>query len=174
MKLFGQGLAAVCSAAATLGVAADSASASITFKGIAGINLGMSEAKVDKLLGPPSKVGEESGTVRHDYAKKKLGVLIYKGKVVRVRTTSRSEKTTAGLGPGVKESIVRRRLRGEQCTSVYGTRMCTVDGHKSGLAFVFRRGRVKYVDLVVFGVNPTQPRTVSRTTTSGPTWPLAE
>jgi hypothetical protein len=148
MKLFRQGLLAVLCAAAALGAAAGPASAAITSQGIAGVKLGMTRSQVSKVLGPPSGETEEHGQPRIDYKKKKLNVLFWRGRAVRVRTQARSEQTAAGVGPGTKESAARRRLNGESCVRNEKALMCSFVRGKNVLEFNIVRGRVAYVGVL--------------------------
>ena len=131
------------------GLAADTAAARITPTGIAGVEIGADEADVRAALGRPSSVtgSEGNGTRRLDYTRRKMDVLLRDDVVIRLRTRSRAQKTAAGVGPGVAESTMRRKLREEICGTARGARVCsTLDG-PNVVAFVCRSGRVAVAEV---------------------------
>ena len=126
------------------GTSADPAAAKITHAGIAGVDVGMNENAVrDKLGTPSSTSGDEGGgTMRLEYRRRKLEVLLRGDAVIRVRTTSRSQRTAAGVGPGISQAAMMRKLRGERCGTALGARVCWVLDGSTVMTFVCRRGRV--------------------------------
>ena len=123
----------VIAAVAGLAVQAQSASAAeISFDGINGVQLHMSEATVRDELGRPSssRPAADRSAVVLNYRRRKLEVTVQKGRdqVVVVRTTARSHKTRNGLRVGSSERAVRAKLREETCSSARGKRVCSVEG----------------------------------------------
>ena len=145
---FRQGLAALIASVAAIGLFPGGAAAKITRDGIAGVKIGMNEDEVRATLGKPTKVGSEGGgTRRLDYRRRKLNVLLYRGAVIRVRTTSRAQRTPSGIGAGVSEAAARRKLRGERCSTAEGTRVCVVENDDTILVVASRGGRVTVIDV---------------------------
>jgi hypothetical protein len=137
----------------TMGLAAalcaDPATAKITTAGIAGLDVGMSEAAVRSAVGDPSAVsaGEPDGTVLLDYRRRKLDVLLRGGSVIRMRTTSRAEATSSGVGPGTSERTMRRKVRGERCATARRAHVCWLVRGRTVLTFSCRHGRVTMAEV---------------------------
>ena len=149
----GKRLATLAVSAASLGLTAQTAAARITADGIGCVEVGMTEAEVRDEVGRPSSVRSEGrGSRRLDYRRRKLAVLLYKGSVVNIRTTSRAQRTASGIGAGVREATARRKLRDEQCTSALGLRVCTVEHEDTVLTISSRGGRVVLVTVGVAGL----------------------
>jgi len=135
-------------------VAAASGGATIVpQRGIAGIRLWMSQAKVRSLLGKPAST--KSGM--NDFGA--YTTLRYPGLVVTFQsnaavtsmsTTRRSEKTASGVGVGSTEAQVRARVKGVTCKTEFGSRHCYVGafliGHRV-TDFFIKRGRVNRVNI---------------------------
>jgi hypothetical protein len=62
--------------------------------------------------------------------------------VMGVKTTSRAQRTSSGLGVGSSERTVRARLRGERCSPARGVRVCGLERGDRVMDFVCRRGKV--------------------------------
>lgn len=136
-------------AALMLGAIASPASARVTFSGIDGVNLGMSEADVTGALGTPSKSrpGRQASTKTLVYRRRKLEVVVHSGRdrVVSIITRSRAERTSAGLGIGTSTGFLRSRLRDEKCSTARDTMICSVQRGDRVMDFEIRRGRVSRV-----------------------------
>ena len=120
--------------------------AQISFRGIDGARLSMSEAKVRAELGRPSsrRTASNRGAVVLTYKRRKLEVTVDRAtdQVVGVKTTSRSHRTSSGAGVGITEGALRRKLRGERCVAVEGQRICTVKRSGVVMDFISRAGTV--------------------------------
>jgi hypothetical protein len=133
-------------AALAAGTIAEPAAAKVTFAGIGGVQLSMSEADLTSELGSPSSSvparNPEAVTLR--YRSHKLEVLLHRGmdRVVGVYTTSRAQRTTAGLGVGSSTPVLRARLRGEKCGVAQDTAVCSVERSGRVMDFSIRRGKV--------------------------------
>lgn len=143
---------ALVTGALVAALCADPAAAAITHDGVAGVELGMSEADVRAELGRPASMsGGDQDTKLLDYPRRKVDVLLRDDRVVRIRTTSRSQTTPSGVGPGVTEAAMRRKLRGERCSRARGALVCSVRGESTVLTFVSRRGTVVVAELARAG-----------------------
>lgn len=135
--------ALVAAAALVTGAHPGTAAAAISPSGIAGVEIGMTESEVREEIGNPSRVTgpARDGTTQLDYTRRRLDVLLRGDSAIRVRTTSRAQRYR-GVGPGVGERTMRRRLRGERCSTARGTRVCYFAVGKTVLSFSCRRGKV--------------------------------
>jgi hypothetical protein len=136
-------------ASAALAVGAQPAAAKITFTGIGDIKLGMTGADVRETLGDPSSTepveqGAAADWVELNYPRRKFEVLVdeAKDRVVAIKTTSRSQRTSARLGVGSALSTVRRKLKGEDCSSNGRTYVCSVIRRGALMSFELKRGKV--------------------------------
>ena len=133
------------------GLIVEPAGAKVTFSGIGGVELGMSRTDVREELGAASseKLWTDDRTVILQYRRRKLEVLLDPefDRVVAVKTTSRAQRTSSGLGVGSSERSVRDRLRGEKCGSAAGVRVCSVDRNGRVMDFACRRGKVVSVSV---------------------------
>lgn len=134
-----------------MGAVAESAAAKVTFSGIGDVRLGMAESDVRDEIGPPSATNtsrNRGARVLH-YRRHKMEVVVETGesRVVGIKTTSRAQRTSSGLGVGSSEAEVRRKLRGEKCSTALGLRVCTVERGGTVLDFEVRRGKVSRVSL---------------------------
>jgi hypothetical protein len=146
---------ALITAVLAVGLIAEPAGAKVTFSGIGGVKLGMSEDDVRDALGPASSEGRwrDRQAVILSYRRRKIEVLIDRqaDRVMGVKTASRAQRTSSGLGVGSSEHIVRWRLRGEKCGGAQGTRVCSVERDGGVLDFDIRRGKVIRVSVTLTG-----------------------
>jgi hypothetical protein len=142
---------ALMTTAVAAGLAAEPAGATVTFSGIGDVRLNMSEVDVREKLGAPasSKPWRDRETVMLRYPRRKIEVLLDRGpdQVVGVKTTSRTQKTSSGLGVGSSLRSVRDRLRGEKCGSALRVLVCSVERGDRIMDFDLRRGRVVRVSV---------------------------
>jgi hypothetical protein len=120
-------------------------------KGIAGVQLRMTRAKVIALLGPPPKTRRGTNLFGPwtEFLYPRVRVTFQSGPLVTgLRTTSRLEKTVRGAGPGSTEAQVRARVTGVRCRTEGAFRHCFVGRFLPGRVitdFHIRRGRVSAV-----------------------------
>jgi hypothetical protein len=97
--------------------------------GIGGANVGMTPAAVKAKLGPPLRSASyknDDGSTSQELYYKTFTVIIFKGEVAGVDTTSPKEKTASGVGVGTTETLLRRTIKGLVCKVSYGHRACTL------------------------------------------------
>jgi hypothetical protein len=106
---------------------------------IRGITLGMTPAEVRDALGAPT-----ASAVTPNPIIGKVRIWRFPGlrimfdgdgrgrTVLSVTSTSRGDRTAAGVGVGSREADVQRFVRGVRCATRYGYRSCTVGGGKPG------------------------------------------
>ena len=132
------------------GACAAAAGATIRVQhGIAGVTIGMSQAKVRSVLGKPAKVIRGSNAFgryeRYRYAGLTLdfqgpGPLSY------ISTVRRSERTPQGIGVGSTQAQVKHKVRNVKCYA----NLCTVGNSLAGrivTTFYLRRGVVRQVSV---------------------------
>jgi len=141
--------------AAALALPAPAPALIVPQRSIAGVRLGMSEARVRAVAGRPDHVL----SARNQFGRYK--VFLYRarqlqvifqggGGATSVATESRRERTRTHVGVGSTERAVRRGVRGVHCATVAGTRTCHVGTLRAGRRvtdFLMRRGRVVRVTL---------------------------
>ena len=106
---------------------------------IRGVALGMTPSEVRAALGAPTASGVSPNPIIG-----KVRIWRYAGlrimfdsvragrTVLAVTSTSRADRTGAGVGVGSREEDVQRLVRGVRCTTRYGYRSCMVGGGKAG------------------------------------------
>ena len=136
-------------------------------RGMAGIALGMPRTEVEQKLGPPTTrttVEDGNGGVDHvDYYKASKVQVLYDadpGQELAVRrlTTRRGiERTPERAGVGTPERVLRRRVRGLRCSTIFGgQRLCATRGKSLGEIGIdqtqfFVSGRTRRVSRVIVG-----------------------
>ena len=137
-------------------VLASSAAATIVpQQSIAGVKVGMTQAKVRSVLGAPSSVKRGS----NDFGK--YTIFKYGGLQVNfqgnatltdVSTTRTTERTASGVGVGSTEAQVKAKIKGVKCETDSGFRHCYLGklgaGHRV-TDFSIKHGKVSRVDVGV-------------------------
>jgi outer membrane protein assembly factor BamE (lipoprotein component of BamABCDE complex) len=145
---------AILIAFALLLVAAPAAGARIVVgKGIAGVRLSMTSHKVREVLGRPSSVhhghNDFGAFTQYVYSGRRLRVTFQSGnRVTAIATTSKAQKTDAGVGVGSSKSDVQANVPNVHCT---GT-VCQVGQSLPGrrvTAFFLNQARTKVVRVLV-------------------------
>ncbi len=122
-------------------------------KGMAGVRLGMTQAKVRAVLGPPKTIfkgkNEFGRFTNFNYARVQVS---FQGnqRVTNLRTQHREEKTRGGVGFGTTERLLRARVRGLRCKTEYGFRHCWLGAFLAGRRvtnFMLSGGRVSRIDI---------------------------
>ena len=126
-------------------------------KSIAGVRLGMTQAKVKEIKGEPSstKRGSNDFGPFTQYRYPKLTITFKTGEcgdleVVNIRTTSAGEETSSGVGVGSTEAAVKKGVRRVKCETIAGFRSCHVGSFTPGRTvtdFAIKRGKVTFVNL---------------------------
>ena len=126
---------------------------SVLQKGVAGVRLGMTQAKVRATLGRPTRVrtGTNDFGLWREFVYRGLRVHFQGDEsVTSITTTRRGERTTSGVGPGSTEAAVRAGVPGVRCKTEFGTRHCWVGSFRPGRRvtdFFIRRGHVSSVTI---------------------------
>jgi hypothetical protein len=138
-------------AVSALALAAPAGAAIVVQRGIAGLELRMTKAQVRTKLGMPTKVK----TGRNEFGRftqfvyPRVTVLFQSGsRVTALRTFSRAERTSTGVGVGSREADVKAKVAGVKCESVSGARHCYVGKFLPGKRvtdFFIRGGKVTSV-----------------------------
>ena len=123
-------------AVASMLVVVPSASASIVInQSIAGVAIGMTQAQVVATLGPAkattTSTDKTTGQPVISLEYNTAIVDLMADKVVFVTTVSRSEKTANGVGVGVKEKTLRKKVKGLKCAGKK-RRLCVKGSGKPG------------------------------------------
>jgi hypothetical protein len=126
---------ALVAAVAATALLVPAAGATIVLQvGIGGANVGMTPAAVKAKLGPPLRSASfknGDGSTSQELYYKTITVIVHKGKVAGVDTTSPKEKTANGVGVGMPETLLRRKIKGLACKVNYGSRTCTLGNASS-------------------------------------------
>jgi hypothetical protein len=141
----------VLSIVLALALAAPAGTAIVAQRGIAGLELQMTKAKVRAKLGTPTKVktGKNEFGRFTQFVYPRVTVLFQSGsRVTALRTFARAERTSAGVGVGSREADVKAKVAGVKCESVSGARHCYVGKFLPGKRvtdFFIRGGKVTSV-----------------------------
>jgi hypothetical protein len=140
-------------AVAAVVVAASASAAIVPQQGIAGVKIGMTQAKVRSVLGAPKSVKHGSNDFGK-YTILKYGGLqaLFQGNatLTSVSTTRTSERTASGIGVGSSEGQVKAKIKGVKCVSDSGFRHCYLGRFTAGhrvTDFAIKRGKVTRVDV---------------------------
>jgi hypothetical protein len=112
---------ATAAALVALALPASASARIVPQRGIHGANLDMTQAQVRAKLGKPDKVGHPSSPIFGQYTTWFYGgtsVDMFRnqdGKVFNVSTTSKSEKTSTGVGVGSTAAAVKKGVKGARC-----------------------------------------------------------
>jgi len=138
---------------AALGLAESAGATIVPQKGIAGVRLGMSQAKVRSVLGKPAstKHGSNDFGVYTTFRYSRLAIT-FQGNTAAtsMSTTRRSEKTATGVGVGSTEARVRSGVKGVTCKTEFGSRHCYLGAFLIGRRvtdFLIKNGRVTRVNV---------------------------
>lgn len=147
----------IAAAAIVAAVLASSAAAAaiVPQQGIAGVKIGMTQAKVRSVLGAPKSIKHGSNDFGK-YTLLKYGGLraLFQGNAVLtdVSTTRASDRTASGIGVGSSEAQVKAKVKGVKCKTDSGFRHCYLGkltaGHRV-TDFAIKRGKVSRVDVGV-------------------------
>jgi len=149
-------LAVLAVAASTFAFLAGTAGGAIApQKGIAGVKLGMSQAKVRSVLGKPVSVVHG----KNDFGKYTMFryirlQVIFQGNsaVTDVSTSRKSERTRSGAGIGSTEDQIKAKVAGVKCKVESGFHHCFVGRFLPGKRvtdFLFANDRVVRVDIAI-------------------------
>jgi hypothetical protein len=120
-------------------------------RGIAGIKLQMTKPQVRAKLGTPARVqnGRNDFGPYTTFSYPRVTVSFQgRMRVSSIRATSRFERTTAGVGVGSTEAVVKAHVRHVVCKTESGSRRCAVGKFLPGhtvTAFALKHGRVASV-----------------------------
>jgi hypothetical protein len=137
-----------CVVVGALVVAGEASAKIVIQRGMAGVELGMTKSTVLATLGNPVHIKNSTNDfgsfTRFDYVN--LTVLFQGGRrVSALRTTSRAERTAAGIGVGSTVAAVKAKVPRVKCAKEFGFRHCYVGAFKPGRVitdFLLRNGRV--------------------------------
>jgi hypothetical protein len=138
-------------AVGVLALSSTAAASIVVQRGIAGVDLGMTKAKVRARLGAPARIRRGSNEFGRftEFVYPRVRVSFQgNASVTALTTTSRLERTVRGVGVGSTEARVRARVAGVRCRTEFGFRHCFVGRFLAGRRvtdFRIRRGRVTSV-----------------------------
>jgi hypothetical protein len=130
-------------------LASGAAGAIVVQRSIAGVKMGMTQAKVRSVLGRPRRVvrGQNAFGTYVEFRYLRLAVTFQGGSTAtNVRTTRASERTASGVGVGSSRAEVKAKIAGVRCSAS----MCTVGRFLPGrkvTTFFLRHGVVSRVAL---------------------------
>jgi hypothetical protein len=140
--------------AACAGLLAAPAGATIVpQKGIAGVSIGMSQAKVRSVLGKPPSVQHGTNDFGRYTIFRYAGLQIMfqdNAAVTDVSTTRAGERTAGGAGVGSTEAQLKAKVKGLTCKTETGYRHCYLGKFLPGRRvtdFAIKRGKVSRVDV---------------------------
>jgi hypothetical protein len=137
-------------AAAGLAVTAASAEAGFRInRSMEGVRIGMSQAEVRDRLGRPARRELGPDFVNFRYRRPPLEVT-FKPRVITLFTRSPFVRGRADIGVGTSERRLRRVVRGLECQSAEGQRLCLVGGFDTGersTVFVMRNRQVRSITI---------------------------
>jgi len=145
---------AVLIAFAVLLVAAPAAGARIVVgKGIAGVRLSMTSHQVRQVLGTPPTIhhghNDFGAFTQYVYPGRRLRVTFQSGnRVTAVATTSKTQKTDAGVGVGSSKSDVQTNVPHVHCSGSICQVGQSLPGHRV-TAFFLNQARTKVVRVLV-------------------------
>ncbi len=122
-------------------------------QGIAGVRLGMTQAKVRAVLGAAQRTVHGRNELGRFTELRYPGLRVaFQGNtsVSSISTTRTSEKTAGAVGVGSTEDHVRTHVRGVRCKTDFGFRHCFLGQFLAGhrvTDFFIRHGRVTRVDI---------------------------
>lgn len=117
-------------------------------RGVAGIAVGQTTAKVKSVLGKPvaSKTRPDHFLGRATtLTYPRLTVMLAYGRVITITTTRTTERTRRGIGVGSTEALLRSRVGGVRCETGAGVRTCSTGTFRPGTnatTFDIRSGRI--------------------------------
>jgi hypothetical protein len=143
---------AVLAVVFTAGTAASAGATIVPQRGMAGVQLGMTQATVRAKLGKPLRVirGRNFFGPYTEFHYPFLLKVHFQGHnaVSSVATTGRKERTAAGIGAGSTEAQLRARVPNVKCEVLFRQRHCYVGSFRPGTRvtdFFIRNGRVTRV-----------------------------
>ena len=132
---------------ASLVLAAPAGAVLVVQQGMAGIRLGMTQAKVRAKLGKPVSVMRGSNEFGRYTELRYRGLRVtFQGNasVTAISTTSRRERTARGIGVGSPVTAVRARVAGVRCTRGHCLVGKLLPGRRA-TDFFLRKGRVSAI-----------------------------
>jgi hypothetical protein len=153
MKVAWKRMVALVATVACLLAGASTAQAIIQVqRGISGIRVGMSAARVKAGLGVPAKVKHGSNAfgpfMEYVYAGGVRVTFQGNANVTAISISGGTDRTASGVGVGSTEKAVKKGVRGVKCETIAGARSCHVGAFLPGKRvtdFLLHKGRVRRV-----------------------------